>query len=748
MHTCTRNHESRLAVIRAHLKDPPRQVWAEPFHEAWVAAEGLDPCRRFATAQAAEMAAARPFVKPGELIIGNNTLKSVVTGLPTPFASGIRLDRAYLDVLRRERPEAAPKLAEIEAYWTRWFAESGYCAPMAMHLTYAWERLLTLGLGALRDYVVYWQKERTQAGSLCHQDTEAGGSIPGGTGVSPVTCWYEALPIVLDGISAYIEAHARAAEEAAEAESGERRDELGRIAAICRHVAHGAPRSFHEAVQLFYLGFQLSGHDSPGPLDRYLWPHLKADPSTSLRAGMESGAITREAAQEIVDCLWLKLEEKTAYGATIGGQLTDGSDASNELSLMCVSAIKRLRILSPRTAFRWFPGVSQQLFDAVVDCIADGATYPAIVNDEAIIPAMVERGIAIEHARDYSFVGCGQTFPHGRGHGNYEDVIVNSAKPLELVLSDGSVSFATWEQFEAAYRRQMDRHITERIEGVNAYRRKLVGHAWDFIRSLLTHSCVERGIDWHAGGADYSEGMVDMVGLTTTTDSLVAIRRAVFEERFISLPELVAALNRNWEGAEDLRQRLLRRMPKFGNEDPEADDYAAAEVGRINGHIKSHKTVFGGPWGMDIIGWSGAVELGAQTGATPDGRRRGEPLADCAGPAQGRNVRGLTATLNSTLRLPHKHAHGPMVLSLRFPRHVVAGGEGRAKLKAAIETYCRQGGQQLQISIASTDDLRAAQRDPDAWRDLMVRVGGFSAYFVQLDRRFQDDMLARSEMEL
>jgi len=805
----------RMDLLRTHLRDAPPRVWAEPFHEAWLAAEGLDPCRRFATAQAAEMAAARPFVKPGELIIGNNALRSVVTGLPTPFATGIRFDRAYLDVLRKERPDSAAKFVEIESHWTPWFAEHGQDAPMAMHLTYAWENLLSLGVDGLREHVEHWERINTLPpegySRIAPSGGYAGNSEAGRLRGIPSrrcetfgrkTCgdpeWYEALRLVLGGVSAYIEAHARAAEDAARGEACEQHDELLAIAAACRHVAHRPPRSFREAVQLFYLGFQLSGHDSPGPIDRYLWPHLQRD--------LASGAISRDAAQEVVDCLWLKFEEKTAYGATIGGQLPDGSDASNELSLMCVRAIQRLRILSPRTAFRWHPGVSQRLFDAVVDCVAGGATYPAIVNDEAIIPAMVERGIALEHARDYSFVGCGQTFPHGRGHGNYEDLVLNSAKPLELALHDGIDpmtgkrlgpstgtvdSLRSWEDFERVYRTQMDHHITERIEWVNAYRARIKDRVWDFLRSLLTHSCVERGLDWHAGGADYSEGMVDMVGLTTVTDSLVAIRRAVFEERFISLPDLVAALNRNWEGeappepswegeapaepswegeapaeplrggedgsagaspsppsGEELRQRLLRRMPKFGNEDPEADGLAAREVARINAHIKTHKTVFGGPWGMDIIGWSGAVELGAQTGATPDGRRRGEPLADCAGPAQGRNVRGLTATLNSALRLPHRHAHGPMVISLRFPRHIVAGADGRVKLKAVIETYCRQGGQQLQISIASTDEMRAAQRDPDAYRDLMVRVGGFSAYFVQLERKFQDDMIARSEMEL
>ena len=175
---------------------------------------------------------------------------------------------------------------------------------------------------------------------------------------------------------------------------------------------------------------------------------------------------------------------------------------------------------------------------------------------------------------------------------------------------------------------------------------------------------------------------------------------------------------------------------------------AVAEVSRINDFIKSHTTCFGGPWGMDIIGWSGAVIFGMDTGATPDGRHCGDPLADCAGPAQGRNVSGVTPTLASVLKLPHRHIHGPLALSLRFPKEAARGLEGRRKLGAMIETYFRQGGQQLQISIASTEDMKAAQRNPEAYGALMVRVGGFSAYFTELDKAFQDDMIARSEFAL
>jgi trans-4-hydroxy-L-proline dehydratase len=729
--------QSRMQTLREHLRLAPAPVWAEPFHDAWQAGLGLDLPVRFAQAQAAEMAAARPFVKPGELIIGHNALRPIVSGLPTPYRSGIYVEWQLLQALKAERPGDAARLAAIEAYWTAWMAEHRAHLPMTCHAAPAYHLMLDLGVDGLRERVERWRAINTPA------RPESGP-------------WYDALGIVLNGITAYIVAHAAAADRAAGVETEPvRKGELARIASACRHVAHAAPRSFFEAVQLFYLVFLVYGHDSPGPLDRMLYPFLRRD--------LDNSSIRREEAQEILDCLWLKFEEKEALGATLGGQLRDGSDAANELSLMCVSSIKRLRLLSPRTALRWHRGLSGELFDAAVDSIASGATYPSLVNDEAIIPAMVERGVALEDAREYTFVGCGQTYPHGRGHGNYEDVVINAARPLEFALNNGvdpvtgqrlglatgePAGFATFEQFERAYRAQMDHHITSHIRHVNEYRLNCVGQAYDLLRSLLIAHCVERGFDWHAGGAQYCEGMVDMVGMTTVTDSLVAIKQAVYEQKRITLPELVDALNCDWQGAETLRQMLLHKVPKFGNENEEADRMAAAEVARVNEHIKSHRTAFGGPWGMDIIGWSGAVEMGLQTGATPDGRRQGDPLADCAGPAQGRNTRGVTPTLLSVLKLPHAHVHGPLALSLRFTRSAVHGRAGRARLRALIEAYFRQGGQQLQISVASTEDMHAAQQDPDAYRDLMVRVGGFSAYFTQLDRKWQDDMIARSELGL
>lgn len=724
----------RIELLKSHLFESVPPVWEEPFHEAWLAAEGLDLRVQQGRAIAAEMAAARPFVKAGELIIGHNALSPVVTMTASPFGNGLRINHDRANELRRQGPEAAASVDGMLAYWDQWLRDHPRVRPMTCHASLAYERIVELGLDGLAAYVAEWRERNAAA----HPEADP---------------WYEALLDVVGGMSAFVEAHARAAQDAASAETGPRHVELLSIADSCRHLAHGTPRSFLEATQLYYLMFFLAGHDSPGPVDRILWPALKRD--------LESGATDLEQAQEVVDCLWLKFEEKTAYGATVGGQARDGSDFTNELSLLCVEATRKLRLLSPRLAVRWFRGVSGDLLDATCRSLAEGASLPAFVNDEAIVGAAVARGEKLEDARDYSFVGCGQTFPHGRGHGSYEDVVINSAKAIELTLHDGvdpitgkqegphtgaPETLTTWEQFEAAYREQMDGLITRHIAWVNNHRTMTRGHAFDLIRSLLTYSCVERGLDWHDGGADYSEGMVDMVGLTTVTDSLVAIKQGVYEQGIVSLPRLVEVLDSDWEGAEALRLQFLRGLAKFGNGEPAADDLLEAESHRVNDHIRSHRTCFGGPWGLDIIGWSGAVEFGEHTGATPDGRRRGEALADCCGPAQGRNTQGLTTTLAATLRLPHASSHGPLALSLRFPKEAVQGPEGVARLRAVVETYFRAGGQQLQVSVASTADMKAALECPEQYRSLMVRVGGFSAYFVQLDRRFQDDMIARSEL--
>jgi pyruvate-formate lyase len=744
---------------------PPAYTGEEPFHAAWLAHEGDPFPVRLAHAQAAWRGAVQPVLTPGHLVQGTPPPPAIISYHTGVFAWDFQLN----EPLAAQHPQGT----EIVAYWKAWLAEraqpswpDGLFVPsigdamwyvgICCHSTQDYGLAMELGLDGLREKVRMARpltplppSPRGEGENDFNSVTPSLPSGGGRAGEGEGAAWYDALLIALDGVTAYILAHAETLELAAE--TCHHDEELWRLlAANCRHLAYQPPATFLQAVQLFEFLFLLNGHDSPGRMDQYLWPPLRRE--------LEAGTLTLEAAQEIVDCLYLKLAEHVCYGATIGGQLPEGGDATNPLTWLCLNSIQRLRLLSPRTALRWHRETPDDLFAATVHSLAQGATYPVLVNDEVVVPAMTRRGATAEHARDYTFCGCGQVTPAGRAYGGYEDVILNGAKLLTYALHDGrdersdvqvgprtGTDYPTFTALEEAAWAQCTYLLTLGIEATNAVRRWGGAHVPDYLRSLLTHSCVERGLDWRAGGADYHEGMVDVVGVTTLCDSLTAIKHVVYDRRLVSLTEFTAILDCDWVGADDLYKACLLRAPKFGNEDADADGRVARWVGRLNDWLFAQRTAFGGPWGLDIIGWSGAVQFGAVTGATPDGRKAGDPLADCAGPAQGRDRNGITAALNSMLALPFAETHGPLALSLRLPANAVDTPEGEAKFAALLRNYLERGGQHLQPTVTSTETLHAARQNPDAHRDLIVRVGGFSAYFVELEARFQDDMIRRTE---
>ena len=701
-----------------------------PFHAGWMRRTNASFDIRLAGALAEWWGSVEPELIPGQLVQGTWPADSVVsfhTGRPAwdfridkPGSDGVEAEqiisywRGFLDC---RPPIELPAALDIDGIHDAIDVSGKFC-----HSSQAYDLAIEHGIDGLA--------RRVRDAASRHPD--AGD-------------WYEALGTTLEGVSAYITRHA----ETAESLTG---DEWARFSRDCRRIAHEPPKSFLQAVQLFYFLFLLNRHDSPGRIDRYFHMPLRRD--------LESGALGIEEAQEIVDCLYLRFAQYTCYGSTIGGQLPEGGDATNELTWLCLNSIRRLRLLSPRTALRVHASTPPVLFEEVVRSLSTGATFPTLVNDEAIIPSMRRRGASIEHARDYTFAGCGQVIPQGRAHGSYEDVILSAVKPLMYAMHGGREertgdligpatgepeSFADFEAFEEAVFEQFVFLISTDIEATNAIRRWSRIHLRDYLRSILTHSCLERGLDWRAGGADYHDGMVDVVGFTTCIDSLFAIKRIVFDENRLSLRELVDVLGADWKGNESLRSYCLHRVPKFGNENREIDKLYASWLKRINGWLFEQRTEFGGRWGMDIIGWSGAVSYGAVAGATPDGRRLGDPIADSAGPAQGRDRSGVTATLNSMLELPMSEIHGPLALNLRLPLNAVQTPEGRAKLAALLSSYFERGGQQAQVTVASVEDMRAAQREPDLHRDLMVRVGGFSAYFIELSPEYQEDMINRTE---
>ncbi|MFO7637247.1 MAG: pyruvate formate lyase family protein, partial [Clostridia bacterium] len=470
--------------------------------------------------------------------------------------------------------------------------------------------------------------------------------------------------------------------------------------------------------------------------------------------------ITWERAMEITDCLYLMLDRYVSYGATLGGQLPEGGDGINSMSWLCLSSIRRLRLLSPRTALRWHPDMPEEFFKEAVEAMASGATFPTLVNDQVVIPAMISRGASPAHARDYTFCGCGQVTPMGRAYGSYEDIILNSVKPFHLVLHDGMDEnhpvqigpatghlecFSDYDAFEQAVWRQMEALLEKSISQSNRIKEWGAKNLLDPLRSLLTHSCLEKALDFRAGGADYHEGMVDVVGFASLVDSLNAVRQLVFEEKRMSLMELRDILDQNWDGRESLRLECRNRLSKFGNDEEASDGTAIRLMTRLNEYLSRQKTFMGGPWGLDIIGWSAAVQMGGNTGATPDGRKKGEPIADSGGPAQGRDKKGITAVFRSMVKLPLDKTHGPVALSVRIAGNSLKNTENVGKLKDLLESYMRMGGQQIQVTVADSLLLQEAQNNPDAHRDLIVRVGGFSAYFTQLEKCYQDDIISRSE---
>ena len=545
-------------------------------------------------------------------------------------------------------------------------------------------------------------------------------------------------------------AHADAYEAAAITEPV-LRDEYSAIAAICRNLAEGnAPASFREACQLFWFLFYLNGHDSPGRIDRYLAPALKRD--------LERGVLTTDEAQEICDCLYCKMAKQVAYGSTLGGQTPDGEDSTSEMTWLCLSSIRRLKLLSPRTALRVHKNTPPELFREAVRTCAEGATYPTFINDEAVIPSMLSRGSSLEDARDYTFCGCGQVVHNGKAFGGHEDLVLNAPKLLNLTLhrgkdeltgeamglDAGSISmFKTYEDLEFAVLRQITHALALMTEEIRLARQWGARYIPDFLRSALVHGCVENGKDFRRGGAKYHAGMIDVVGVTTLSDSLAAIRKVVFEDRLCTLQELSDAMDVNWNGFDDLREACIH-APKFGNDDDAADSLNAMLVHYISDDLYRRDTLFGGHWGIDINGWSGAVELGAYTGATPDGRFCGEPVADCAGPAQGRDQSGATAVLHSMAKLPFRETHGPLVLSMKFTPQTVPG-DNPEKLCDLIRAYFSMGGMQFQPTVVSAEALKAAKQEPEKWRNLIVRVGGFSARFVDLLPAWQEDMIRRTE---
>ena len=510
----------------------------------------------------------------------------------------------------------------------------------------------------------------------------------------------DAMAEAVGAASMYVERHAALARE------------MGRddIADICEWVAHEPPRTFHGALQLLWfahLAIKMDdggiGH-SIGRFDQYLWPFYSRD--------LERGRITRDDAAELVACFWIKLNAECDDIAhlSLGGQHPDGSDAANDLSVLCLQVERWIGRKQPNLSTRIHANTSDDYWREIARTISCGAGHPAVFNDDIIVPGLVDHGFDVETARGYAQVGCVETYLPGLA-APWIDCYVNLAKCLELALNAGrdlydnaqlgpvtDAQFADFDAIYEAFESQLARAVHSALARRDAYDAHVSNHAPVPFISALTPACLERGLD-AVEGAEFILTGAYAVGLATTVDSLVAIRSLVYEEGLLDLDRLLAALATDFTRDSETLALCGNRAPKYGNDDDAADDIARRVIdsyGRVMRAYESPspKQVHYGMIGSVV---SHAV-MGQRTSATPNGRRAGESLSDGGSPSQGCNVSGATATLNSLAKPNYRAVPGGAAINLRLTPSDIAGDDGLARLVALLKGYFQMGGEQLQVS--------------------------------------------------
>lgn len=576
-----------------------------------------------------------------------------------------------------------------------------------------------------------------------------------------------AVVIACEGVITWANRYAALAEKLAGSERDfKRREELINIAAVCRMVPEHPAGNFHEALQAFWITHialhieQKGWSISAGRFDQYVYPLYKKDAD----AGMPKDALF-----ELLLSLWVKFMENvdsevkatTFQNFTLGGGDENGRDMSNELSHLCLDATLATGFTQPALSVRWHDNASPGFRDHVMRVIGAGLGMPALFNDRVITDALERNGVSHADALDYGIVGCVEAAVGGKMQGLTAGGHINIAKALELALFDGrsltsgkiigvrtgdAARFRDFDELFAAYEKQ-----AQWLSGVNAVAAQIAGDAQKMLGhcpfcSALLDDCIAKRRDMVEGGTRYSLSGVAVMGATNAADGLMAMKKLVFEEKRYAMEDVLAALEADFAGYEQMRQAFLNRKARFGNDDGEADELANRAYAVHAGFVGAHPDPRGGRYTCGIWPVNGHVNSGYKTGASPDGRHAGTPLVDGVGACQGADRNGPTALLKSVAKLNNaEHWAAGNTCNIKFSRTSVHTGSGLRKIAELADTFMRLGGQELQINVADGATLRAAQQNPAEYSDLVVRVAGYSAYFTTLGRDVQDEIISRTE---
>ena len=584
----------------------------------------------------------------------------------------------------------------------------------------------------------------------------------------------KAMDIAADALIRFAERHAERAMDLAAAEPDpERRRELERIADTCSRVPAQAPRDFREALQMYWfvhLGVitELNTWDSfnPGRLDQHLYPFYVK--------GLEDGTLTRQSARELLQCLWIKFNNQPAPPKVditdeqsgtyqdfalinLGGLGPDGEDAVNEVSYLILEVVEEMRLIQPSACIQISHKNPYEFLMRALEVVREGFGQPSIFNTDVILKEFVHAGKSMEDALAGGPSGCVTVSAFGKESCTLTGYC-NWPKIFELTLNNGvdpasgkrigpetgdPLTFESFDDLMNAFRRQLKYFVDLKIEGNNAIERLYAEYMPAPYMSLLFDDCIVKGRDYHDGGCRYNCTYIQGVGLGTVTDSLSALKYHVFDEGNISMRDLLPVLRDNFQGSERTRQLLLNNTPKFGNDDDYADDLARSVFDAYFDVLDGRPNTKGDKYRVNLLPTTVHIFFGRVTGATPDGRRAGEPLSDGISPSQGADKRGPTAVVKSAAKIAHARTGGTL-LNQKFLPHVLADEAGLQKLGHLIRAYFSLEGHHVQFNVVNAETLREAQREPEKHRDLIVRVAGYSDYFVDIGRELQDEIISRT----
>jgi formate C-acetyltransferase len=585
----------------------------------------------------------------------------------------------------------------------------------------------------------------------------------------------KAMDLACDAIIMYAGRHAEKLESlASEEKDTARKAELQKMAAVCRRVPAHAPETFHEMLQHYWfihLGVvtELNPWDSfnPGRLDQHLWPVYKKE--------VEGGTLSPDAAYELLGCFWVKFnnhpsppkmgvtaQESNTYTdfclINLGGVKPDGTDAVNPMSYILLDVIQDMRILQPSSMVQVSRKNPDSFVHKALDIIKTGFGQPSVFNTEAIIQELLRQGKSIVDARNGGASGCVETGAFGT-ECYWLTGYFNLVKILEVTLNNGfdprtgvqvgpktgdPASFATFEDFMLAYREQINFFADVKIRGNNVIEKTFAIHLPVPFLSLLLEDCIANGKDYNAGGARYNTTYIQGVGLGSITDILTSIRFNIYDRKRFTWNEMLAALKNNFEGAEQMQYDMIYNTPKYGNDDDYADVQAVSVFEFFHDAVSGRPTPRGGIHRINMLPTTSHVYFGNVTGATPDGRKAWVPLSEGISPFQGVDRQGPTAVIKSASKIDHLRTGGTL-LNQKFSPEFFEDEGSYQKLTALIRSYFSLDGHHIQFNVVNAETLRDAQKHPELYRDLIVRVAGYSDYFNDLGEDLQNEIIRRTE---